>query len=174
MSQTSHHLLHHSGPARGVEYACSEATLGVLIEHVLPLARGELDLIDVEAQPGAHGVLGASMGGQMALYAGLRLPHLFGHVLSQSGAFTLGDFDTVVWDLVRHGPVRPLRIWMGVGRYEWLLDCNRGMHELLVERGYEVSYQDHSTGHNYPAWRDGLPEALLCLWARRGGVDPAP
>ena len=167
-------LLYHGGRARGVEYACSEATLGVLTEYVLPLARSELDLVDVEAQPGAYGVLGASMGGLMALYAGLRLPHIFGHVLSQSGAFTLGDYDTVVWDLVRHGPVRPLRIWMDVGRYEWLLDCNRGMHELLAERGYEVNYQEHNTGHNYPAWRDRLPEALRWLLRRSSDAVPAP
>jgi enterochelin esterase-like enzyme len=167
-------LLHHGGPARGVEYACSEATLGVLVEHVLPLARSELDLVDVEAQPGAYGIAGASMGGLMALYTGLRVPHIFGHVLSQAGAFTLGDYDTVVWDLVRHGPPRPLRIWMDVGRYEWLLDCNRGMHGLLVERGYEVNFQEHNTGHNYPAWRDRLSEALTWLSASGGPVDPAP
>jgi enterochelin esterase family protein len=167
-------LLHHGGRARGVEYACSEATLGVLTEYVLPLARRELDLVDVEAQPGAYGVLGASMGGLMALYAGLRMPHVLGHVLSQSGAFTLGDHDTVVWDLVRHGPRRSLRIWMDVGRYEWLLDCNRRMHDLLVERGYEVRYQEYNTGHNYPAWRDRLPEALLWLLGRRSDVAPAP
>jgi enterochelin esterase-like enzyme len=159
-------LPYHGGRARGIEYACSEATLGFLGAHVLPLAQKELNLLDVEANPGAHAILGASMGGLMALYAGLRAPHLFGHVLSQSGAFCLDDHDTVVFDLVRHGPVRPIQVWMDVGRYEWLLDCNRRLHHLLVERGYPVSYREHNAGHNYPAWRDVIAYGLECLFGR--------
>jgi enterochelin esterase family protein len=131
---------------------------------VLPLAQRELDLLDIADRPGAHGILGASMGGLMALYAGLRVPHLFGRVLSQSGAFTLDGHDTVVWELVRHAPVRPLRIWMDVGRYEWLLDCNRRLHELLVDRGYPVNYRELNAGHNYPAWRDDLSHGLEHLF----------
>ncbi len=55
-------LVHHGGQARGVEYACSEAHLAFLLERVLPVAAGELDLLDAATQPGAHGILGASMG----------------------------------------------------------------------------------------------------------------
>ncbi len=157
-------LSHHGGQARGVEYACSEATLRFLGAHVLPLAQKELNLLDVEANAGAHAILGASMGGLMALYAGLRVPHVFGHVLSQSGAFASSDYDTVVFDLVRHGPVRPLQIWMDVGRYEWLLDCNRRLHHLLVDRGYHVTYREYNAGHNYPAWRDDLWHGLEFLF----------
>jgi enterochelin esterase family protein len=150
--------------ARGVEYACSEATLGFLVYEVVELARKEMNLLDLEANPGAHGILGASMGGLMALYAGLRVPEVFGRVLSQSGAFALGEHDTVVFDLVRHGPVSPLRVWMSVGRYEWLLDCNRRMHRLLDEKGYEVAYHEHNGGHNYPAWRNHLEQGLEALF----------
>jgi enterochelin esterase family protein len=159
-------LPYHGGQARGVEYACSEATLGFLSVHVLPLAQRELNLLDIEANPGAHAILGASMGGLMALYAGLRAPHLFGHVLSQSGAFVPREHDTVVFDLVRHGPVRPLQIWMDVGRYEWLLDCNRRLHHLLAERGYPVTYGEYNAGHNYPAWRNDLPHGLESIFGR--------
>jgi enterochelin esterase-like enzyme len=158
---------YHGGSARGVEYACSEATLGFLGQHVLPLAQKELALVDVKANPGAFGILGASMGGLMALYAGLRAPQVFGRVLGLSGAFTLGEYDTVVWDLVRHGPVQPVKLWMGVGRYEWLLNCNRRMHTLLVERGYDVAYEEYNAGHNYPAWRNNLPQGLEWLFGRQ-------
>jgi enterochelin esterase family protein len=158
-------LVHHGRSARGVEYACSEMTMGLLLEEVLPLARRVLDLVDVTAAPGAYGVLGASMGGLMALYAGLRAPHIFGRVLSQSGAFTLDEYDTVVWDLVRHGPVRPLRIWLDAGRYEWLLEPNRRMQALLAERGYDVAYHEFNAGHNYPAWRNDVGHGLQFLFS---------
>ncbi len=151
-------LVHNHKRARVLEYACSEATVGFLVERVLPLARAELNLTGADG-PGAYGILGASLGGLMALYAGLRAPQVFGRVLSQSGAFTF-PHDTVVWDLVRHGPVPPLQIWMDVGRYEWLLDCNRRLHALLAERGYAVSYREYNAGHNYPAWRDDLWRGL--------------
>ena len=104
------------------------------------------------------------MGGLTALYAGLRAPAVFGRVLSQSGAFALGQHDTVVFDLVRHSPVPPLRVWMSAGRYEWLLDCNRRMHRLLEKKGYDVAYHEHNGGHNYPAWRDHLAQGLEALF----------
>jgi enterochelin esterase family protein len=100
----------------------------------------------------------------MALYAGLRAPHIFGRVLSQSGAFILGEQDAVVFDLVRDGPVRPLEIWMDAGRYEWLLDCNQRMHQLLADRGYKVVYREFSGGHNYPAWRSDLSHGLELMF----------
>jgi enterochelin esterase-like enzyme len=155
---------YHGGSARGVEYGCSEVTLCFLLLHVLDLASKELNLVDIRANPGAYGILGASMGGLMALYAGLRAPAVFGRVLSQSAAFALGEHDTVVFDLVRHGPVTPLRVWMSAGRYEWLLDSNRRMHRLLEKKGYDVAYHEHNGGHNYPAWRDHLGQGLEALF----------
>lgn len=156
-------LADNGGPARVVEYGCSDATLGFVLDFLMPLATAELDLVDWRATPGAWGVMGASMGGLISLYVGLRASEVFGHVLSQSGAF--GDeYRPVVVDLVRDGAVRPLKIWMDCGRYEWLLPGNRRMHELLVGRGYRVAYREFSAGHNYPAWRDDVGHGLEWLF----------
>jgi enterochelin esterase family protein len=170
-------MVNHAGSARGVEYACSEAHVGFLLTQVLPLAQRNLNLLDVEANPGAFGIMGASMGGLMALYTGLRAPYTFGRVLCQSSGFTMDVHDTVVFDLVRYGPVRPLKIWMDVGRYEWLLDCNRRMHDLLVAKGYDVIYREHNGGHNYPSWRNDLWHGLETLFAIEGdrpAIRPPP
>ncbi len=157
-------LADNGGPARVVEYGCSEATLGFVLDHLLPLARAELDLVDVRSAPGAYGVLGASMGGLIALYTGLRAPGIFGRVLSQSGAFWEDEYKPVVVDLVRDGAVRPINVWMDVGRYEGLLGGNRMMYELLNQRGYQVTYREYSAGHNYPAWRDDVWRGLEALY----------
>ena len=77
------------------------------MECVLPLAAERLRLLDARTLPGAYGVLGVSMGGLMALYLGLRLPQVFGRVLSQSGAFWSGPQQWGATDLVRDGAVRP-------------------------------------------------------------------
>jgi enterochelin esterase-like enzyme len=163
-------LLDNGGTARGIEYSCNDATVGLVLMEVLPLAREHLHLIDPGEHPGAYGVLGASMGGLMALYTGLRAPGIFGHVLSQSGAFELDEMETVIGPLVRHLPVQPLQVWMDVGRFEWLLEPNRRMYALLQERGYDVTYREFNGGHNYPAWRDDLWRGLETLfWSRHHG-----
>jgi len=162
-------MVEHGRQARFLEYACSEATIGLLMSKVLPLAREHLNLLDVDRHPGAFGVAGASMGGLMALYTSMRLPDIFGKVISQSGAFALQMMqrEVVLDELIRHGPVRPIDIYMGVGTMEWLLAANRRMHALLRERGYAVTYREFCAGHNYTAWRNDIWRGLERLY---GGV----
>jgi enterochelin esterase-like enzyme len=151
--------------ARYLEYACSEATVSFLADHLLPFARQHLHLTDArDGAVAAHAIVGSSMGGVMALYAALRVPEVFGKVISQSGAFQAAGRDFVIFDLVRHGSPRPVDVWMDAGRYEFLLDCNRRMHEALTTRGYNVTYREYNAGHNFPAWRDDLWRGLESLY----------
>jgi enterochelin esterase-like enzyme len=146
---------------RFIEYACNDATPGFLLFNVLPLAKTKLNLLDFKKSPGIYGVLGASMGGLIALYTGLRYPEIFGQVLSQSGAF-YPNF--VVNDLVQAGQARQLKIWMDVGVLEYLRSYNQNMHALLRASGYEVSYQEYQGGHNYTAWRNEVALGLERLF----------
>ena len=158
-------FLDHAGPARAVEYHCSETLVAFMHHVLLPFAQRELNLIDIQAEPGAFGVLGASSGGLGALFIALRLPQIFGKVLSQSGAFAPHGLESVVMDLVRATRV-PLKIWMDAGRYEWLLDSNRRLHALLKKRRYDVTYREFDAGHNFTAWRNDLPHGLVQLFGR--------
>lgn len=157
-------LLANGRDARTSEYGSSEGTMMWVREVVLPFARGHLGLVDVANAPGSFGAMGASMGGLMSLYTALRLPGVFGRVLSQSGAFHMGDYATGVVDLVQHLPAPPLRLWMDVGRFEGLLQSNRAMHGLLQARGYDVAYTEYNGGHAYVAWRDDLVKGLQHLF----------
>jgi enterochelin esterase-like enzyme len=159
-------LVNHGNQARYVEYDCSDATLALLLREVIPLAAQHMPLIDPAEEPGAFGVVGASMGGLMSLYTGLRLPHIFGRVISQSGAFGLhgGDLKPVVWDLVRAMPRRPLKIWLDAGEYEFLKEPNREMCALLKEKGYDVSLRIFSGGHNYTSWRNDVWRGLEAVF----------
>lgn len=157
-------FLKNGGPRRFVEYACSEATLGWLDHDVLPLARKQLNLLDIKKHPAAYGVLGASLGGLMALYTALRMPDIFGNVLSQSGAFHFEQFDTITVDMVEHFPKRGLRIWMDAGKLETLLESSRKMYKLLKSRGYNVTCREFSGGHCYTAWRNDLWRGLEALF----------
>jgi enterochelin esterase family protein len=170
MSPVALALVPHGGDARYNEYNCSDSTVALVQRVVLPLAREHLRLVDVCAEPGAYGVMGASMGGLMALYTALRVPEIFGRVLSQSGTFGLamGTYESVVLDLVRYLPRRPLSVWMDCGVFELLLDANRELHRLLVARGYDVKYREYSGGHNYHAWREDVWRGLEALFSSAG------
>lgn len=156
-----------SRPAsRFVEYLQTEGTIGLMTTTLLPFAARHLNLIDVNAHPGIHGVLGASMGGLMSLYAGVRAPDVFAHVVCQSGAFWFDDpyYDMLVVDLVKRHPGLPLKIWQDVGTLEYLMAGNRKMHSLMVENGYDVTYREFSGGHNQTSWADNTWRGLEAVY----------
>lgn len=155
-------LIQNGGAARTLEYSCADATLGLVFDHVIPLAQEHIPLTPPGGEP--YGILGASMGGLMALYTGLRLPQVFGKVLSQSGAFFVPELYSVIDDLVRYLPVPDIRVWMDVGKLEWLLDGNREMYALLKEHKYDVTYREHSGGHNYTSWQNDVWQGLEKLF----------
>jgi enterochelin esterase family protein len=157
--------------ARVAEYACSEASLGFLQYTALPIARSELNLVDPANSPGVWGVMGASMGGLMALFTVLRMPRLFGRALCQSGGFCHGDFESVVFDLVAHFDEPRPRIWLDVGIYDYprLLEANRQMLGRLQGNGFETGYQEYRGGHNFTSWRDDLSNGLEYLFGDNDG-----
>jgi enterochelin esterase family protein len=149
---------------RTVEYFCSDATLFWLEQEVLPLARKHLRLLNLEEHPGAYGVLGASAGGLMSFYTGLRMPEIFGKVLSQAAVFSIDERDSAAVDLVRYGQGRDLEIWMDVGTLDELLEDNRRMIAMLDKRQYNVTYREFSAGHNYTAWRNDVWHGLEAMF----------
>ena len=152
-------------PTRWAEYACSDVTLGFVLDEVLPLAKAELDLVSLRSHPGAFGVLGASMGGLMALYTGIRRPDIFGRVLGQSTALSNGSLEYVVWDLIRGGAKLP-RLWLSPGQYELpgILPANRRLRDLLRTREATFEYREAASGHNFPSWRDDVWRGLEWLF----------
>lgn len=157
-------MLPHAGRWRNVEYACSDATLLWLDQVVLPLAQKRLNLLDINKHLGAYGVLGASLGGTMSMYTGLRMPEIFGRVISQSGVFMMESIDFAVVDLVRHGHAQDIKLWIDIGKLDELLEDNRRMHALLNQEGYQITYREFSAGHNYTAWRDDLWRGLEAMF----------
>jgi enterochelin esterase-like enzyme len=155
-------LIQNGGAARSLEYSCAESTLGFVFDCVIPLAQEHLTLTPPGGEP--YGVVGASLGGTMAMFTGMRMPQVFGKVLSQSGVFILPDHEFVVVDLVRYAPRPEIDIWMNTGQYEWLLDSNRQMYSLLKEKKYKVKYHEYSGGHNYTSWRDDIWRGLVALF----------
>jgi enterochelin esterase-like enzyme len=157
-------FVQNGGQARGLEYSCSELTLGFITECILPLAHQELKLLPPNKE--TYGVIGASLGGLMALFTGVRMHSLFGKVLSQSGAFGTPEYEFSIVDLIRYAPKPDIQIWMDAGRLEFLLEGNRQMVSLLKENDYRVQYKEFSAGHNYTAWRNDISTGLEFLFGK--------
>jgi enterochelin esterase family protein len=150
---------------RMVEYLGSEMTLAFLITRVLDLVKSEVGVADpmMPSGAGTATIMGPSAAGLMALHAGLRLPDVFGRVLAQSGGWEFGGRELAAVELVRHGPVRPVKVWMDAGRYDFLFEANERMAALLHERGYDVTYRRYAGGHNFTSWMEELLVGLPAL-----------
>jgi len=154
-------LVDNAHSSRMIEYNCSDSAVWMLTQHVLPLASEKLNLVNINKHPGAYGILGASMGGIMAAYTGVRFPQIFGHILSQSGAFILWDAKPVVWDLLQNQPLLPLNFWLNIGTFDFLYKANKSFKSFLDQKGYPYKYQEYTGGHNYVSWRNDLAVGLM-------------
>ena len=153
-----------STKARFIEYATSDSTVSFINNQVIPLAQKNLNLIDIKQIPRSYCVLGASMGGMMALYTAFRFPQLFGKVICQSGAFRMFEEDYSIFEMVERQPIPPIKLWMDIGRYDFLYETNQRMRNLLIQKGCDVNYYEVNGGHNYTTWRNELPQALEYLF----------
>lgn len=152
--------------ARGLEYHTSEATAAFAESELLPFARQRLNLLDEQKYPGVHGVLGASMGGLMALTTGFMLPHIFGRVISQAGMYEpwTSHGRPLLFDALQGSQSLLPRIWLDCGTFDSLLEGNRQIHGLLQARGADVTYREYHAGHNYTAWANSVVGALESLF----------
>lgn len=158
-------MIQNAGPAaRFVEYACNDAFTFSMLDRLIPAACDHLPIIDPRQQPGSCGILGASMGGTAAFFSGLRAPHIFGKVLAQSSGFSTPFADFTLVTLVRNLEKQPIKVWMDVGTFDFLLDDNRRMRQLLTQAGYDFQYSEGCGGHNYTYWRNALPDGLQFLY----------
>jgi enterochelin esterase-like enzyme len=142
-----------------------EPFLEFLADELLPWARERLSFED---DPARTVVAGSSLGGLAAAFCGLRRPDLFGLVLSQSGAFQRG----LPADFARTDRL-PLRFALDVGvlettpfeQFASLYHANLHMRDVLVAKGYEISFREFPGGHDYLWWRETIADGLITLLA---------
>lgn len=131
-------------------------------------------------------ITGSSAGGLGAAYAAFERPDLFGHVLSQSGAFWRGAEGSndapYEWltDTYAHAPKRDIDFLLDVGSLEnravlggsgpVFIEANRRFRDALRSRGYAVRYTEVAGGvHAMSTWRPRMPIDLVTIagnWKR--------
>jgi len=163
------------GGVRKRDYGCYPPYIDFLAQELLPWAR---QLVHLSDDPSRTAIVGASRGGLMAGYIALRMPGVFGNVLSQSGSFGWRPEGESEPDwLVRQyagQPILPLRFYLEAGSFERdismvdgyaidLLASNRHLRDVLQAKGYPVKYREFSGGHSTVIWRGTLADGLLSL-----------
>lgn len=128
----------------------------------------------VTKNPALTVLAGSSYGGLAAAYAALSFPKRFGNVLSQSGAYwwspSESSHEPWLISLYEKYPKAPINFYLDVGDQEMsesdpitMLELNRRFHVLLKNKGYRVTYQEFSGGHEYECWKKTFPDGLIAL-----------
>jgi enterochelin esterase-like enzyme len=135
-----------------------------LTEELLPWAHEHLSFAD---DPARTVLAGSSAGGLTATFAALRRPDRFGLVLSQSAAYQRGS---LAHELATRDRLA-IRFYLDAGILEtvpWeqfgpLLHANRHVRDVLLAKGYDVTYREFPGGHDYLWWRETIADGLIAL-----------
>ena len=168
---------------RNRELACTAEFVEFLNSELTPFIR---DHYNVTHKPSETIISGYSLGGLAAAWAGYKHPETFGLILSQSGSFFWEPCQTEKpepnW-LAKHyiaSPKLPLRFYIDAGIFEidfsrssgvlfpshgggGILLASRQMRDVLLAKGYEVTYQEFGGAHENINWRGTLADGLLAL-----------
>ena len=117
---------------------------------------------------------GSSLGGLFSLYAGMRMPDVFGGILAMSPSVYWGD-DHILAEVEQHPP-KSMRIWLDMGRHETATMRNglRKLHKALTRNGRrsdkksEVpilrTVEDPEGRHDEASWGRRFGRALRFLF----------
>jgi enterochelin esterase-like enzyme len=141
-----------------------EPFVDFLTDELLPWAHERLSFAD---DPARTVLTGSSAGGLTATFAALRRPDRFGLVLSNSAAYARASLQHEFATRDR----LPIRLYLDAGVLEtipWqqhgqLLHANRHMRDVLLAKGYEVTYREYPGGHDYLWWRETVADGLIAL-----------
>ena len=160
---------------RAAELPPNEAYIQFLEKDLMPWLNAQ----GVQSAADKTVIGGSSYGGLAAMHAAWRLPNLFGNVLSLSGSYwwsPKGERGQWLTRQMADSPAVPVKIYMSAGVFESsgssqdvsLVQANRHLDDVLRARGYDVSYVESATAHDFIAWRDALALGLEHLF----GVEP--
>jgi len=174
--------VYHAGEKRIDEYTPTRDTkhkaVGKAEKYLRALTTEFKEFVDGEYRtlkgPQNTGVGGSSLGGLIALYAGLQCPQVFGKVAAMS--------PSIWWDrrhivrMMKQILLKPrLSVWLDIGTKEGtktLADV-RAMRKALEAKGWvegqDLFYQEvEGAAHEEPAWADRVGDVLAALFPASG------
>ncbi|MCX6285985.1 MAG: alpha/beta hydrolase-fold protein [Bacteroidetes bacterium] len=118
--------------------------------------------------PMKRATLGASDGGNIALYLGVKKPQCFGRIAAQSS-----DVITAIDSALRYGSKLNLDFYLDIGTYDIaiLIPMVHSLATLLQSKGYSYSFREIHEGHSWGNWKEHLRLPLMQFFPFTNGID---
>jgi len=108
--------------------------------------------------PMKRGTLGASDGGNIALYLGVKAPSCFGRIAALSS-----DVIEPISTALENGPKLNLDFYLDIGTYDIaeLIPMVHNLAWLLQLKGYSFTFREIHEGHSWGDWKEHLRLPLM-------------
>lgn len=146
---------------RNSEFMCNKYYALFFANELIPAV---VSNFPISHQPADRVVMGMSFGGLNAGCFGMMLPHIFPNIAMQSPASD--KHVKVLTKQYRQKDVLPLKIFFSNGTRRDNIKSSRAFHELLLEKGYDVTYIEVPESHNWSNWGPLLDDLLQTFFSK--------
>ncbi|MBU1936969.1 T9SS type A sorting domain-containing protein, partial [bacterium] len=115
--------------------------------------------------------LGASNGGNIALWLGVEHPEVFGNIAAQSS-----NVISAISSRLQNDPQLALQFYLDLGTYDiaQLIPLVRNLVQILEQRNYEYQYIEYHEGHSWGNWRAHIDNALIMFFPGESATRELP
>lgn len=145
---------------RTSEFMCNQRYALFFANELIPAIESNYP---VSHLPSDRAILGVSFGGLNAACFGLMLPHVFSNIAMQSPASN--EHVKVLSEQYSARQKLPLKIFFSTGTRKDNIISSRGFHEVLEQKGYDVTYIEVAQSHDWNNWKPLLDDVLLTFFS---------
>ncbi|NQU67100.1 MAG: hypothetical protein HQ510_04070 [Candidatus Marinimicrobia bacterium] len=126
-----------------------------VVEELLPWVDSRYRTI---ADPDYRATIGASNGGNIALWLAYDHPEVFGNVAAQSS-----NVQSSISQGFENGPVLDMEIYLDIGTYDIpiLIPLVENLEAILNLQGYNYEYHVYHEGHSWGNWCAHMDDAFI-------------
>ncbi|WP_346938721.1 alpha/beta hydrolase-fold protein [uncultured Clostridium sp.] len=148
------------------ELTCSDKYSDFIVKELMPWI---YENYNVSKSPRDTIIGGVSLGGLAATYMAYKNPSIFGNVLSQSGSYWYDE--QWLTNKFKESERLSIKFYLNAGVLEdnpydtepIMMEVINNMRDVLIKKGYEVSYETFPSGHDYLSWGETLGIGLIEL-----------
>ena len=155
---------------RESEYAGSkkDAFTAFIVNELMPV----IDLkYATSKDPHKRAMLGASNGGNIALYIGMKHPESFGKIAAQSS-----NVETIISGTYQNETKMDLELYMDIGKYDisQLIPLVNNFVQILQNKNYVYQSKVWNEGHSWGNWKGHLSFVLRQFFTPGTGFNENP
>lgn len=155
---------------RESEYAGSKkgAFTAFIVDELMPVIDQKYA---TSKDPHKRATLGASNGGNIALYLGMKHPETFGKIAAQSS-----NVETIISDTYQNTNKMDMEFYLDIGTYDIpvLIPLVNNFVQILQNKNYVYQSKVWHEGHSWGNWKGHLSQALRQFFTPNTGFNENP